>query len=550
MAKKNKSHGQVFTSSDLVKFMIDVSTLSERKKDCPILECSAGEGAFVKRLEKEGFTNISAYEIDEDCKKHRQIKTSFIHEDFLNAEIDKSFAISIGNPPYIRKKNMSPEIIESMETFIERYDGIVNTLSDFSFPFFIRSIELLEEGGELIFVTPSYWLTTVHAQSMREYMSEHGYMRLIVKFNETQLFGRKANFDPLVFSFIKSKKRKKPKIQILEIPKMKYSRSIFTTAARLFLKNQTENLELMKDRTSKRVLKYFRIDQFNDAGNWSIYDPDSNDVGITPSELEARTSGNTLGDIVIIGNGLVTGKDKAFKIDPKMFHELNDDEKRCTKRIVKAKSLKKYTHDDATHYIWLNDENITQEKNLKLNFPNFHRQLYQFTREGWKDRREQDRPLEDRYSYNKKIQWWEWVFLRNKEWLEKEDVKIFCPCKERHDKKEYVRFSLIRGKEVMPLQDVTAIVPLHEIGESAEFITAWLNSDVVYRWLAAKGHARGGVLEFSEAPLMRIPFRRIDFTKKVEQRIHDKITKMVKSNNGEVPHEKIQEDINKLLEIT
>ena len=264
--------------------------------------------------------------------------------------------------------------------------------------------------------------------------------------------------------------------------------------------------------------------------NWSIYDPNSNDVGITPSELEARTSGNTLGDIVVIGNGLVTGKDKAFKIDPKMFHELNDDEKRCTKRIVKAKSLKKYTHDDATHYIWLNDENIKQEQDLKQNFPNFHRQLYQFTREGWKDRRERDRPLEDRYSYNKKIQWWEWVFLRNKEWLEKEDVKIFCPCKERHDKKEYVRFSLIRGEEVMPLQDVTAIVPLPHIKESAEFITAWLNSDVVYRWLAAKGHARGGVLEFSEAPLMRIPFRRIDFENPDEEKIHQKITLLLRNN--------------------
>ena len=97
-------------------------------------------------------------------------------------------------------------------------------------------------------------------------MSEHGYMRLIVKFNETQLFGRKANFDPLVFSFIKSKKKKKPQIQILEIPKMKYNPSMFHTARRLFQMNQTEKKESMKDESSKREVKYFRIDQFNDAG--------------------------------------------------------------------------------------------------------------------------------------------------------------------------------------------------------------------------------------------------------------------------------------------
>ena len=95
---------------------------------------------------------------------------------------------------------------------------------------------------------------------------------------------------------------------------------------------------------------------------------------------------------------------------------------------------------------------------------------------------------------------------------------------------EYVRFSLIRGEEVMPLQDVTAIVPLPHIKESAEFITAWLNSDVVYRWLAAKGHARGGVLEFSEAPLMRIPFRRIDFENPDEEKIHQKIKLFLRNN--------------------
>ena len=92
----------------------------------------------------------------------------------------------------------------------------------------------------------------------------------------------------------------------------------------------------------------------------------------------------------------------------------------------------------------------------------------------------------------------------------------------------------------MPLQDVTALVPLDGTRESAEYITAWLNSDAVYSWLAAKGHARGGVLEFSEAPLMRIPFKRIDFDNPDEVAIHDEITSLVENYNEKTTHGQIQ----------
>ena len=92
----------------------------------------------------------------------------------------------------------------------------------------------------------------------------------------------------------------------------------------------------------------------------------------------------------------------------------------------------------------------------------------------------------------------------------------------------------------MPLQDVTALVPFEETGESAEYLTAWLNSEGVYNWLAAKGHGRGGVLEFSEAPLMRIPFKRINFDNPEEVKIHDKITSLVMYYNEKTTHDEIQ----------
>ena len=295
-----------------------------------------------------------------------------------------------------------------------------------------------------------------------------------------------------------------------------------------------------------RISRFF-IPQFTDAESWAVYDIKSNLYSsgtIKPDIIENAAKGATIGDVVEIGNGLVTGKDKAFKIDDTSI--LNAKEKKHLMQIMKAKDLKKYKHGKKTAYIWLNDAEIKDEEVVKKDFPNFHAQLSNYRVGGSKIGPKQ-RGLEERYCYNRDIKWWEWVFLRNRTWMQPHRVKIMCPCKERHDKKGFVRFSLIKG-DVMPLQDVTALVPFAETEESAEYITAWLNSDAVYSWLDAKGHGRGGVLEFSEAPLMRIPFKRIDFSNPEEKKIHDQITSLVKNYNEKTSHDKIQEFIQVLTE--
>ena len=520
MGGKNKSMGQVFTPEALVDFMIKMSTLTPKDKAKKILEPSAGNGRFVKHLEGKGYTNITAFEIDEEVTN--DCETQFQFEDFLFAEIDQKFKLSIGNPPYIRRKNMDEELQAIMARFVKEY-GVVNALSDFSYPFFIRSIELLEEGGELMFVTPSYWLTTVHGKKMRQFMQDHGYMRLIMKFNEASVFGSEASFDAIIFSFIRTdvEGKKQTDVEIINISKGEYSDSI------------------LQDIDGGGRISRFSIPQFADAESWAIYDIQSNlgDSGaIGPVVIENAAQGATIGDVVEIGNGLVTGKDKAFRIDDEL--SLNAKEKKHLMRIMKAKDLKKYNHGSKTAYIWLNDAEIKDEGIVKSDFPNFYAQLSDYRVGGSKIGPKQ-KGLEERYLYNRDIKWWEWVFLRNRKWMQPNRVKIMCPCKERHDKKGYVRFSLVKG-DIMPLQDVTALVPLDGTRESTEYITAWLNSDAVYSWLAAKGHARGGVLEFSEAPLMRIPFKRIDFDNPDEVAIHDEITSLVENYNEKTTHGQIQ----------
>ena len=536
MSDKNKSKGQVFTPEAIVDFMVMVSTLTSEDKAKHILEPSAGNGRFVKDLEVKGYSNVTAFEIDEEVDN--DCDTQFRFEDFLFAEINQRFRLSIGNPPYIRRKNMDEELQAIMTRFVKEY-GVVNTLSDFSYPFIIRSIELLEEGGELMFVTPSYWLTTVHGKNMRQFMQDHGFMRLIMKFNEANIFGSEASIDAMIFSFIRTddEEQKRREVEIINVSKGDYNDSILETALQSHQSMFGHDESILHDNDS-RISRFF-IPQFDNAESWAVYDIQSNLDGsntISLDVIENAAQGATIGDVVEIGNGLVTGKDKAFRIEDTAI--LNTKEKKHLMQIMKAKDLKKYNHGKRTAYIWLNDAGIKDEETVKSDFPNFYAQLSNYRVGGSKIKPGQ-KGLEERYLYNRDIKWWEWVFLRNRKWMQPHRVKIMCPCKERHDKKGFVRFSLIKG-DVMPLQDVTALVPFEETGESAEYLTAWLNSEGVYNWLAAKGHGRGGVLEFSEAPLMRIPFKRINFDNPEEVKIHDKITSLVMYYNEKTTHDEIQ----------
>jgi adenine-specific DNA-methyltransferase len=101
--------------------------------------------------------------------------------------------------------------------------------------------------------------------------------------------------------------------------------------------------------------------------------------------------------------------------------------------------------------------------------------------------------------------------------------KILVPCKERITKNHHIRFSLV-DTGIYPTQDVTAIVINPEARESIYYFLALLNSKPIFDWHLSMGALKGGILEFSEAPLNKIPIRRIDWDNKAEVSIHNSVT--------------------------
>ncbi len=529
-SKKNK-FGQYFTPEVVANFMLDLADIDKHSK---ILEPSCGEGIFLQLLENKGFNNLTAYEIDTELA---QAFTCVHYESFISAKINEKFDLIIGNPPYIRWKNLEESLKKELSTNII-WNKYFNSLCDYLYIFILKSIELLKENGQLIFICPEYWISTTHSLSLRNYMVDNGYFEEIYHFNETPIFDN-VTVSIVVFKFIKNQKKSKKALEKIKITK--------------FYANQKLTLSTLYQLKTKENLKdaeYLEISQFKRNERWLLQSDEvkgklnileknclkkNKNTAFTLFDDEKPTY-NTIGEVCDIGNGLVSGLDKAFQLKLQENHTLNKAEKKAIINVLKAKDLKPFLGENITQYIFL--ENDLTEENLTENYPNFFLHFQKYKED-----------LDKRYQYNRKINYWEWCFLRNFNLFSKKEKRIFVPSKERISNKNHFRFALV-DENMYPTQDVTAIFKKINTKESIEYIVAYLNNQVVFDWLRCNGIVKGNIVEFSEKPIASIPFRVIDWQNPIEIELHNQITTKIQTffvQKDTIILEEVNELFNQLL---
>ena len=500
MANDKNKYGQYMTPELVADFMISLANLNQ---DSSILEPSSGQGVFLDALFKAGYENITAFEIDKSIikKQHAYV----INESFVSACVKETFDLVIGNPPYIRWKNLESELKDELAKN-NLWATYCNSLCDYACIFIIKAIELLKDKGQLIFITPEYWLNTTHSITLRNYMLENGYFEAIYHFNETPIF-ENATVSLIVFKFIKSKGKPKHAIKVAKYFKNK--------------KPSPDVLNNLKNSVIQEHTEYIQIPQFEKNKNWILAPQEMVEELNLYEDFCKKTIKNdlissnfyTVKDFCDIGNGMVSGLDKAFQVSTE---NLNNEEKKHIIKVLKAKDLNQYTHGEFTNYFMLN-ESISDENAFKILFPNIYNQLEKYKED-----------LNNRYQYSRKINYWEWVFPRNFKLFSKKSLKIFVPGKERISNKDHFRFTLV-DEGIYPTQDVTAIFKKEHTEECIFYILALLNSKYVFDWLRFNGVVKGSIVEFSEKPIASIPYRKIDFNNNAEVKIHDDISNLTKS---------------------
>ena len=166
----NVAHlGQVFTPSKIVSQM-----LSLRKNRGCVLEPSAGDGAFLKRLEKE------AVGIEYD-KKISAISGA-VNIDFFAYKTAQKFDTIIGNPPYVTYKAIEKSTQKILP--MERFDKRSNL-----YLFFIdRCIDFLNDKGEIIFITPRDFLKATSSKKLNERLYNEGAFTHYYELGDTSIF--------------------------------------------------------------------------------------------------------------------------------------------------------------------------------------------------------------------------------------------------------------------------------------------------------------------------------------------------------------------------
>lgn len=173
---KVKNLGQVYTTIPIVERMFNLSTNYGR-----VLEPSAGEGVFTDYILNNSDRELISIEID-PCNK----RDDFITLDFFDYSENNKFSTIIGNPPYVASKNITEDTLSKCNSidYLREYDNRTNL-----YILFIRKcIDHLEDGGELIFITPREFIKSTSSIPLNNYLYDNGTITHWYEYGDEVLF--------------------------------------------------------------------------------------------------------------------------------------------------------------------------------------------------------------------------------------------------------------------------------------------------------------------------------------------------------------------------
>jgi len=163
--------GQVFTPPEIVTRM-----LALRRNHGRVLDPACGDGAFSSRL-----PGCIAVEIDPvHCP------AGALNMDFFAYPEDEKFATVIGNPPYVRARDILPE------TALRFASGLLDGHANLYLHFIEKCVRHLAPGGELILITPRDFLKASGAGRLNTWLFDQGTITDFEDLGDAKIFAGAA----------------------------------------------------------------------------------------------------------------------------------------------------------------------------------------------------------------------------------------------------------------------------------------------------------------------------------------------------------------------
>lgn len=166
-----------------------------------LLEPSVGTGKLLTYLDINHYDKVDLYELKKEYidtlhdnitritattnNTNANAVVNIYNVDFLKATIEKKYDNIIMNPPYIKTQDLSEEYRAFLK---EQFPMLATGLVDIYYAFILKCIDLLEDHGRLVCITPNSFLYNKSAYKLRKYLFDHHYIREIIDFKEEKVF--------------------------------------------------------------------------------------------------------------------------------------------------------------------------------------------------------------------------------------------------------------------------------------------------------------------------------------------------------------------------
>lgn len=167
--------GQVFTPSHIVRQMIALC-----QNHNTVLEPSCGDGAFFEQL-FDFFPHVTGIEFDT-----KVCPLNALNMDFFDYPITQKFDTIIGNPPYVKYKNINTTTKEKLLPSIK--SGIFDERANLYFFFIEKCARHLNDKGEMIFIVPRDFLKASSAVNLNRILKQEGTITHLYDLGDENIF--------------------------------------------------------------------------------------------------------------------------------------------------------------------------------------------------------------------------------------------------------------------------------------------------------------------------------------------------------------------------
>lgn len=135
---------------------------------------------------------LQSGESSQGCKYNLLIGNSL--EKLAQKKYLKKFDIVVGNPPYVRAKNIDEDVKQSLSNW-----SVVSGNVDLYIPFYQLGLELLNEHGKLGYISPNTYLQSINGRGLRNLIRNSKNNTRIINFKESQKFADVTHYTCITF---------------------------------------------------------------------------------------------------------------------------------------------------------------------------------------------------------------------------------------------------------------------------------------------------------------------------------------------------------------